>query len=116
VKGLVYFAVVALAVVVVAGLVLMRVWPTDEAAHAIRVSAAVALVVQLFSFGIMRLARASQNTIAAWGLGALLRAAVLGIYALVLVKSLGLAGTPAVVSLALFFFLSTLVEPLLLNV
>jgi hypothetical protein len=34
----------------------------------------------------------------------------------VLVKSLGLAGTPAVVSLALFFFLSTLVEPLLLNV
>jgi len=28
----------------------------------------------------------------------------------------GLAGTPAVVSLALFFFLSTLVEPLLLNV
>jgi hypothetical protein len=116
VKGFALFAGVALAIVVVAGLALTRVWPSAEAAHAIRVSAAVALVVQLFAFGIVRLARGSQNTIAAWGLGALLRAVVLGLYALVLVKSLGLVGTPAVVSLALFFFLSTLVEPLLLNV
>jgi uncharacterized membrane protein YhdT len=41
---------------------------------------------------------------------------VVVIYAFVIVKAYGLAGTPALVSLALFFFLSTLVEPLLLNV
>jgi hypothetical protein len=38
------------------------------------------------------------------------------VYALVVVQALGLSATPALVSLATFFFLSTLVEPLLLNV
>jgi hypothetical protein len=116
VKALGLFAAAALAIVLVGGFLLSLVWPSPEAAHAILVSAVVALIVQLFAFGIVRLARGSQNTIAAWGLGALLRAVVLGLYALVLVKSLALASTPAVISLALFFFLSTLVEPLLLNV
>jgi hypothetical protein len=32
------------------------------------------------------------------------------------VQALGLASVPAMVSLAVFFFVSTLVEPLLLNV
>ena len=114
-KALWLFAAVAIAIVVVGGLALSLVWPSAEGTRAIRASALVAVVVQLFAFGIMRLARKS-NPIAAWGLGALLRFAVLTVYALVLVKSLGLASTPALVSLALFFFLSTLVEPLLLNV
>jgi hypothetical protein len=115
VKALGLFAAAAIAIVLVGGFLLSLVWPQPEAARAIRASAAVAVVVQLFAFGVVRLARKS-NPIAAWGMGALLRFVVLGVYALVLVKSLGLAGTPAVVSLALFFFLSTLVEPLLLNV
>jgi hypothetical protein len=45
-----------------------------------------------------------------------LRFLVLGVYALVVVKALGLPVEPALVSLAAFFFLSSLVEPLLLNV
>ena len=79
------------------------------------VSGVVAVAVQLLGFAVLRMT-ARQNRIAAWGLGALLRFLVLGVYALVLVKALGLAGEPALVSLAAFFFLSTLVEPLLLNV
>jgi len=115
VKAFGLFIAVTLGILLVGGWVLSLVWPDSAAAHAIRISAGVAAVVQLFAFGILRLARGS-NPIAAWGLGTLLRFAVLVIYAFVIVKSLGLAATPALVSLALFFFLSTLVEPLLLNV
>lgn len=114
-KAVALFAAVALAIVVLGGLALTLVWPSPEAARAIRASAMVAFVVQIFAFGIMRLARKS-NAMAAWGLGMLLRFAVFVLYAMVFVKSFALAGTPALVSLALFFFLSTLVEPLLLNV
>jgi len=114
-KGFALFAASTVAIVVLVGWGLTLLWPSAEAGHAIRVSATLAAVVQLFTFGIMRLA-GRPHAIAAWGLGMLLRFAVLGVYALVLVKSLALAGTPAVTSLALFFFLTTLVEPLLLNV
>lgn len=109
------FVAAALAIVLLAGWALTFLWPDAGAAHAIRVSAAVAVAVQLFAFGILRLA-GRKNAIAAWGLGTLLRFAVFVLYAFVFIKALGLVATPALVSLALFFFLSTLVEPLLLNV
>ena len=114
-KALGLFVAATLVIVLVGGWLLTVVWPDPAAAHAIRVSGLVAVVVQCFAFGIMRLVPRS-NVIAAWGLGTLLRFAVFVIYAFVIVKAYGLAGTPALVSLALFFFLSTLVEPLLLNV
>lgn len=114
-KALGLFAAVTVGIVLVVGWVLSRIWSSGEATHAVVVSGAVAVLVQLFAFVIVRLARQS-NPIAAWGLGTLLRFVVLGLYAFVFVKSLGLASTPALVSLALFFFLSTLIEPLLLNV
>jgi hypothetical protein len=116
VKAFALFALASIAIVLVVGWVLTFVWPSTEAMRAIRTSAEVAVAVQLLAFAIARLSRGSQNTVAAWGLGTLLRVAVLVVYALVLVKAFGLLGTPALVSLALFFFLSTLVEPLLLNV
>jgi hypothetical protein len=49
-----------------------------------------------------------------WGLGALLRLITLAVYALVFVNALALPATAALISLATFFFLSTLVEPLVL--
>jgi len=116
VRALALFVAAALSIVLLGGWVLSLVWPSADAAHAIRVSAAIAIAVQVLAFGIVRLSRGSQNTLAAWGLGTLLRVAVLALYALVIVKAFGLQGAPALVSLALFFFLSTLVEPLLLNV
>ena len=109
------FAAITLAIVAVGGWVMTLVWPSADAQRAILVSAAVAVVVQFFGFAVVRLA-ARSNPIAGWGLGALLRMLVLAVYAMVVVGALGLAGTPALVSLATFFFLSTLVEPLLLNV
>jgi hypothetical protein len=114
-RALGLFAAVTALIVGVGGWIFTLVWPSADAAHAVWVSALVAVVVQLFGFGIVRLARKS-NPIAAWGLTALLRMVVLFVYALVVVQALGLVSTPALISLATFFFLSTLVEPLLLNV
>ena len=58
----------------------------------------------------------SKNVMAGWGLGALLRFAALGIYAMVATKALGLDMNSALVSLACFLFLSMMIEPLLVNV
>lgn len=114
-KAAALFAAATVVIVGVAGWVFTRVYPTAEGERAVLTSAVVAVVVQLFGFLILLLARKS-NPIGAWGLGALLRMGVLAVYALVVVQMLGLAAAPALLSLATFFFLSTLVEPLLLNV
>lgn len=114
-KAVALFAAITLAIVVVGSWILGYFWPGADARHAIYVSAVVAFVVQCFGFAVVKLA-ARSNPIAGWGLGAVLRMGVLVLYALVFVKVLGLATAPALVSLAAFFFISTLVEPLLLNV
>jgi hypothetical protein len=115
VKAFALFALALVAIVAAGGWLLSLIWPSADAARAVTASAVVAVVVQLLGFAVLRMT-AREHRIAAWGLGALMRLLVLGVYALVLVKALGLPGEPALVSLAAFFFLSTLVEPLLLNV
>ena len=114
-RAVALFAGVTLLVVLVGGWLFGLLYAAPEAQRAVWTSAAVAFVVQLFGFAIVRLA-ARSNPIAGWGLGALLRFAVLGVYGFVVVGALGLASGPALLSLAAFFFVSTLVEPLLLNV
>ena len=115
-RALAVFALVAAGVVVVGGWILTLVYPGEPARRAIVASAVVAFVVQLVAFAIARRAAQRSNAVAGWGLGALLRMMVFALYALVLVKALGLVSTPALISLAVFLFVSTLVEPLLLNV
>jgi hypothetical protein len=86
--------------------------PADH--RAIAVSAVLAFVVQLAAFAAVGLA-APANVIAGWGIGILVRFIVLVGYALLVVQSVGLAPAAALISLATFFFLCTLVEPLLLR-
>jgi hypothetical protein len=86
--------------------------PRDAAA--IRLSAVVALVVQLAAFAVTS-AIAQRHLIAGWGVGSLLRFLTLVVYALLAVKVLGVAPVAALVSLATFLFLSTLIEPLFLR-
>lgn len=83
-------------------------------AKAIWTSAVVAFGVQLIAGAIVKLS-AKTNVIAGWGVGAVIRFLVLAVYALVFVKALGLPSTAALVSLVAFFFVSTLLEPLLLK-
>jgi hypothetical protein len=113
-KKMVSYALVSALAIALFGWLLTYAFPTAADAHTIVVSAVIAYVVQLVSFAIAR-GWAATNVIAGWGLGMLIRFFVLAIYALVGVKVLGLQLTPALVSLAAFFFVSTLAEPVLLK-
>lgn len=105
---------------VTAGTVLGTAWgitrlvPRAAVTRAVWVSAGVALVVQLGAF---TLARAAQpaNVVAGWGAGMLLRMLALAIYGLLVVRALGLEMQPALLSLAGFFFITTVIEPVFLK-
>jgi hypothetical protein len=114
VKPVALFAALSLALIALAGWVMTFVFRSPEAARAIWISAAIAFSVQVIAGAIVKLS-AKTNVIAGWGVGAIIRFAVLGVYALVFVKALGLPSSAALVSLAAFFFVSTLLEPLLLK-
>jgi hypothetical protein len=86
--------------------------PTDH--RAILVSATLAFVVQLAAFAAIGLA-APANVMTGWGIGVLVRFLVLVGYAFLVVQAVGLAPAAALISLATFFFLCTLVEPLVLR-
>ena len=113
-KPVASFAALSLAVIGLAGWVMTFVFSTPDAARAIWTSAAVAFAVQVIAFAIVKLS-AKTNVMAGWGVGAIIRFLVLGVYALVFVKALGLPSSAALISLAAFFFVSTLLEPLLLK-
>jgi hypothetical protein len=108
------YAVAAVALIATVGWLLTLAFPGPRDATAIRLSAIVAIVVQLVAFAVTK-ALARRHLIAGWGAGSLLRFATLVLYALLAVKVLGVAPVAALVSLATFLFLSTLIEPLFLR-
>jgi hypothetical protein len=112
-KRVLAFAAVAAALTASTAAILTIIWSTPAEERAIWLSAAIAFVVQMLAFGVASLVRRDQALVG-WGLGAIMRLVTLSVYALVFVNALGLPATAALVSLATFFFLSTLVEPLLL--
>jgi uncharacterized membrane protein len=112
-KRLLAFAGIAAVLTAGTAAIMTIVWSTPAEERAIWLSAAIAFVVQMLAFGVASLVRRDQALVG-WGLGAIMRLVTLSVYALVFVKTLGLPATAALVSLATFFFLSTLVEPLLL--
>ena len=113
-KPVALFAAASLALIALAAWVMTVVYDAPGADRAVWISAAVAFVVQVLAFAIVKLS-AKTNVMAGWGVGSIVRFLVLGVYALVFVKTLGLPSGAALVSLAAFFFISTLIEPLLLK-
>jgi hypothetical protein len=114
VQAILVFAAVNAVIIALLAWVLGLLFTGAAGRHAILVSAWVAFGVQLVTFVLLRTA-ARSSVITAWGTGALLRFLVLGVYGLVVVRALGLDMAAALLSLAAFFFISTLVEPLLLK-
>ena len=112
-KRVLAFAAVAAALTASTAAIMTIVWSSPAEERAIWLSAGIAFVVQMLAFGVATIVR-RDRVIVGWGLGALMRLITLSVYALVFVQALGLPATAALVSLATFFFLSTLVEPLLL--
>lgn len=113
-RAIAIFAGISLAIIAVVGGIMSMMYDTPDDRRAIVISGVIAFVVQMFAFTIARLV-SRDNVIAGWGVGALMRLAVLAVYGFVLIKAMGLPSAPALLSLAAFFFLSTLVEPLLLK-
>jgi hypothetical protein len=108
------YLLVLVGVVIVAGAVLSFVFRGAGDATAIWSSAVVAVAVQLGAF-MLSGSIGKGNLMARMGAGALLRFVALVAYALLVAFAIKLPLTAALVSLAVFFFVSTLVEPLLLK-
>jgi hypothetical protein len=114
VKRVAKFALVTGLVVAVLAFGLTRVMQDAAASRAVWVSAGVAVLVQLAAFGLTR-ATQPANVVAGWGAGMIIRVMALAAYALLVVNSLGLLMGPALLSLAAFFFVTTLIEPVFLK-
>lgn len=114
-KAILIYAVTAVTIVAILGWLLARGFTGSADAAAVRLSAVVVAAVQLAAFAMTRLL-APRGVVAAWGAGALLRFVTLAIYALLVVKVLALPAVAALVSMAVFFFVTTLIEPLLLRI
>ena len=113
-KKFAIYAFASAALIAATGWLLTLAFPTASDRHAMIVSALVAYVVQLLAFAVAR-AWAATNVVAGWGMGMLIRFIVLAIYAFLSSRVLGLPVAAALVSLAAFFFVSTLLEPVLLK-
>ena len=113
-KSVVMFLVVGAVIIIAAAGVMMLVYHGADERRAIVMSAVAAFATQILAFGVVR-SMAKKNLIAGWGLGAILRFVMFGVWALVIAKSLGLPSAAAMVSMAVFLFSSTLVEPLFLK-
>jgi hypothetical protein len=107
---LLLFAVVSGVVIGLAGVLFGLAYHGDAGRHAIMASAVLAWVAQAMAFTIVWRLR-TWNVMAAWTLGMLLRLVVLMLYGLAGVRALSLEPEAALVSLVVFFFLSTLIEP-----
>ena len=113
------FAAVSIASIAVLALVLTRFFPGAESRKAIELSAVVAFVVQLATFWVVLPPRNRPDfpggMLLRWSAGTVLRILSLIFYGLIATKVLGLPAEAALLSLACFYFVTMLVEPLLLK-
>jgi hypothetical protein len=115
VKASVVYALMTMALVAVVGWGLTLGFPGAPNAAAIRWSALIVVVVQMVAFLVVK-RLGLRNFMAAVGIGAILRIFTLIGYAAVIGTVLKLPPTAALISMALFFFLSSLVEPFVLRI
>ena len=113
-RAVAVYAAISLAIIAAGGWMFSLLYPSPDEQRAVLVSAVVAFVVQLVGFLFARYT-VRTNPFAGWGAAMLLRFGTLAIYALVVVRLAGLPSGAALISLATFFFVSTLVEPPLLK-
>jgi hypothetical protein len=83
--------------------------------RALGISAALAFGIQMVAFLIARRFAQRKNVIAGWGIGVALRFGALLIFGLIGVPRLDVPLSAALLGLAIFLFVSTLIEPLFLR-
>ena len=88
--------------------------PGADVARSVWTSAVIVVGVQALAFALVRML-GPANVIAGWGLGMIVRFIALIAFGLMGVKALGLSMQPALLSMAGFFFVSTVIEPVFLK-
>ncbi|HEY4670571.1 MAG TPA: hypothetical protein VIG78_00790 [Gemmatimonadaceae bacterium] len=113
-----FFAGVSAALIIVATIILRTYFRSVDQHNAMLISAGLAFAVQLGSYALLRPARrghgAPGELMLRWGIGAVLRFAILVLYA-PLARIANFSLDAALVSLVTFFFLTMMAEPLLLE-
>lgn len=112
-KAMARSALLLVALIALLGWILSLGFRTEAERQALLVSAGLAVMVQMATFGLVRLG-GRRNALAFWGMGAILRGTVLVLYGLFVARFIGLPLTAALVSFAVFLFASMLLESLLL--
>jgi len=117
-RALGFFAAVSAALIVIATVVLRIYFRTVVEHRAMLISAGLAFAVQLGSYALLRPARSGRGApgelLLRWSVGAVMRLLVLVLYA-PLARVMFLSLDAALVSLATFFFMTMMAEPLLLE-
>jgi len=113
VKSLARSAILLVALIGVTYWVLSFWFRSDADRHALLVSATLAAIVQLAAFSLLHMA-GRTNALIAWGLGSVFRGTVLALYGFFLARMLHLPLTAALVSFAVFLFVSMLLESVLI--
>lgn len=113
-RALVRYAMLTIGLALVTGALLSLVFRGPGDRPAVWLSALVAIAVQLVAFTFSH-AAGQVSLMARMGTGALVRFVAVVAYALLVALALKLPLAAALVSLVTFFFLSTLLEPLLIK-
>ena len=108
-KAMAWFSGSVVAIVLVSGVMLAIPFSSTPDRGAIRSSALVAVIAQVFAFAIAR-AFGTKSFLAGWVVGVVLRFATLVVYGIVAVRVLAMPAPAALISLVTFLFLSTLAE------
>jgi hypothetical protein len=114
VKRFAGFMAATIAVACAGAWIITLAMPGDDIRRSVWASAVAVIVVQAATFAIAWMMR-PVNVIAGWGMGMVIRLITLVLFGMFGVKALGLALEPALLSMAGFFFVSTLIEPVFLK-
>jgi hypothetical protein len=109
------FAAACAAIIGAAWVIAVLLFNDTTSRRALGIAAVVAFVVQMVAFVIAREFARRQNVIAGWGVGIALRFVVLLAFGLFAVPAFGLPISSSLMGLAMFLFVSTLIEPLFLK-
>ena len=113
-KRPVLFALTTLGIAVLGALVISRTFTEPKSARAVWTSAVLAIAVQIATFAVASRYAVRGEVMKGWGIGALLRVGVLALYGILGPRMLGVPLAPALLSFAVFVFVSMVIEPLFL--
>ncbi len=112
-KRILGFAVCAALLIAAVAVLSILAFPGEERQRAIITSAGIAFMTQGIGFGIVYL-MAPSNVMLGWGAGMLARIITLAVHGFLGARIMGLPLDASLLSLAAFFFVTSLIEPLFL--